>query len=57
MTALARIVVRNGWRRLEWNVLRWNGEAIAFYDALGGRPLDDWLTYRLSGPALESLGT
>jgi GNAT superfamily N-acetyltransferase len=56
LTALARIVVTNGWRRLEWNVLRWNGEAVAFYDALGGRPLDDWLTYRLSGPALESLG-
>jgi len=38
-------------------VLPWNGEAIAFYDTLGGRPLDDWLAYRLSGPALESLGT
>jgi len=57
LTALARIVVTNGWRRLEWNVLRWNSDAIAFYDSLGGRPLDDWLTYRLSGPALESLGT
>ena len=38
-------------------MLRWNTEAIAFYDALGGRPLDDWLTYRLSGAALVSLGT
>ena len=56
LTALARIVVKNGWKRLEWNVLRWNSEAIAFYDTLGGRPLDDWLTYRLSGAALESLG-
>ena len=57
LTALARIAVTNGWRRLEWNVLRWNSEAIAFYDSLGGRPLDDWLTYRLSGAALESLST
>ena len=57
LTALARIVVANNWRRLEWNVLRWNGAAIAFYDALGGRPLDDWLTYRLGGAALESLGS
>jgi GNAT superfamily N-acetyltransferase len=55
--ALSRIVVTNGWRRLEWNVLRWNSDAIAFYDSLGGRPLDDWLTFRLSGPALESLST
>lgn len=57
LTALARIVLKNGWRRLEWNVLRWNGDAIAFYDSLGGRPLDDWMTYRLSGSALESLGS
>ena len=57
LTALARIAVKNGWRRLEWNVLRWNSEAIAFYDSLGGQPLDDWLTYRLSGSDLDSLGT
>ena len=57
LSALARIVVHRGWSRLEWAVLRWNSEAIAFYDSLGGRPLDDWLTYRLSGPALDSLGT
>jgi len=57
LTALARIVVKNGWRRLEWNVLRWNSDAMAFYDSLGGRPLDDWLTYRLSGSALDSLGS
>ena len=57
LTSLARIVVHRGWSRLEWSVLRWNSEAIAFYDSLGGRPLDDWLTYRLTGPALDSLGT
>jgi GNAT superfamily N-acetyltransferase len=57
LTTLARIAVKNGWRRLEWNVLRWNSEAVAFYDSLGGQPLDDWLTYRLSGSALDSLGT
>ena len=57
LTALARVAVTNGWKRLEWNVLRWNSEAISFYDTLGGRPLDDWLTYRLSGAALVSLAT
>ena len=57
LASLARIVVHRGWSRLEWSVLRWNGEAIAFYDSLGGRPLDDWLTYRLTGPALDSLAT
>ena len=57
LSALARIVVHRGWSRLEWAVLRWNSEAIAFYDSLGGRPLDDWLTYRITGPALDSLGS
>ena len=57
LSALARIVVHRGWTRLEWSVLRWNADAIAFYDAIGGRPLDDWLTYRLSGSALDTLGT
>jgi len=57
LSALARIVVHRGWSRLEWAVLRWNSEAIAFYDSLGGRPLEDWLTYRLSGSALDSMGT
>ena len=57
LTSLARIVVHRGWSRLEWSVLRWNSEAIAFYDSLGGRPLDDWLTYRLTGPALDSLAS
>ena len=57
LSSLARIVVHRGWSRLEWSVLRWNREAIAFYDSLGGRPLDDWLTYRITGPALDSLGS
>ena len=55
LTSLARIGLHRGWSRLEWSVLRWNSEAIAFYDSLGGRPLDDWLTYRLTGPALDSM--
>lgn len=55
LTSLVRIVVHRGWTRLEWSVLRWNAGAIAFYDSIGGRPLDDWLTYRLSTPALDGL--
>jgi GNAT superfamily N-acetyltransferase len=55
LSALARIVVHRGWSRLEWAVLRWNSGSIAFYDALGGKPLDDWLTYRISGRSLDTL--
>ena len=57
LSALARIVVHHGWSRLEWAVLRWNSASIEFYDSLGGRPLDDWLTYRLTGDSLDTLAT
>ncbi|MGI9084148.1 MAG: GNAT family N-acetyltransferase [Aeromicrobium sp.] len=55
LSALARIAVHRGWTRLEWAVLRWNSDAITFYDRLGGRPLDDWLTYRLEDDTLRAM--
>jgi GNAT superfamily N-acetyltransferase len=42
---------------LEWRVLDWNAPAIAFYDGLGARPVSQWLTYRLTGEALERLAS
>lgn len=56
LTALARIAVHRGYRRLEWVVLDWNAPSIEFYEALGARPMQEWSTYRLTGEALESLG-
>ncbi len=53
--ALARECVSNGYERLEWSVLNWNAPAIAFYGSLGARPLQDWTTFRLSGPELAAL--
>ena len=41
--------------RMEWAVLDWNAQAIAFYDALGSRSLDDWRIRRLTGEALATL--
>ena len=32
--------------RVEWNVLTWNGDAMGFYEALGARPVEGWVTYR-----------
>ena len=32
--------------RVEWSVLSWNTEAISFYDTLGARPIEGWVTYR-----------
>lgn len=32
--------------RVEWSVLDWNSEAIAFYNRLGAKPVDGWTRYR-----------
>ncbi|WP_307855953.1 GNAT family N-acetyltransferase [Nocardioides faecalis] len=56
LVSLARIAVQRGYRRVEWAVLDWNEPSIAFYRALGARPLAGWSTYRLTGEALAELG-
>lgn len=52
---LARIAADNGCARMEWVVLNWNTPAIAVYQGIGAKPLDDWTTYRLTGDALTGL--
>ncbi|MFJ5534542.1 GNAT family N-acetyltransferase [Streptomyces sp. NPDC093261] len=56
LTELARICVARGYERLEWSVLDWNRPAIAFYEALGARPQDEWTVYRLADGELAELG-
>jgi len=51
----ARLVRERNYGRLEWVVLKWNENAIQFYDALGAGPLDDWTTYRIAGDKLDAL--
>jgi GNAT superfamily N-acetyltransferase len=55
LTTLAGIAADRGYGRLEWWVLRWNEPSIGFYDSLGAKPMDEWLHYRLDGPALATL--
>ncbi len=55
LSALAGECVDNGYTRLSWAVLNWNADAIALYDEIGAQPLDEWTTYRLSGPPLAEL--
>ena len=57
LAALARDCVRNGYSRLGWAVLDWNTDAIALYDAVGGRPMSEWVSYRVSGPELTALAS
>jgi len=55
MLELARIAVREGCGRFEWNVLDWNQPSIDFYRSLGARQLDEWVGCRLEGDALRAL--
>ncbi|OBF33797.1 GCN5 family acetyltransferase [Mycobacterium sp. ACS1612] len=55
LSTLARECVENGYSRLSWAVLDWNVNAIALYDAVGGRQQSEWITYRVSGPELSAL--
>jgi GNAT superfamily N-acetyltransferase len=57
LTWLAATAVSRGCGRLEWAVLDWNEPSIRFYRNLGAVPLDDWTTYRVTGPALNALST
>ena len=51
----AGLAKSRGYPRMEWSVLDWNEPAIGFYEKLGAERIDGWLTYRLSGEALERL--
>ena len=55
LAVLAGECVRNGYSRLGWAVLDWNTDAIALYDAVGGQPMSEWISYRVSGPELVAL--
>jgi GNAT superfamily N-acetyltransferase len=52
---LAKKAVAEGCGRFEWSVLDWNENAIAFYQALGATPMDEWIIQRLTGAALQRL--
>lgn len=55
LSTLARVCVEKGYTRLSWAVLDWNVNAIGLYDSVGGTPLREWITYRVSGPGLSEL--
>jgi GNAT superfamily N-acetyltransferase len=55
LVELARIAVREGCGRFQWQVLDWNTPAVEFYEKLGARALKEWMTMRIDGEALERL--
>jgi GNAT superfamily N-acetyltransferase len=57
LQALAEIAVQRGYARFEWSVLDWNTPSIEFYRGLGAVPMAEWTVFRLSGDALQAVGT
>jgi GNAT superfamily N-acetyltransferase len=44
---LAKIAVERDCDRLDWSCLDWNTKAMAFYEQLGAKKMDEWIPYRL----------
>lgn len=51
----AQTALERGCGRLEWTCLDWNTNAQALYERMGARRMNEWLLYRMTRPALETL--
>jgi GNAT superfamily N-acetyltransferase len=54
LATLAGVCVERGYERLDWWVLHWN-PAREFYHSIKAVAMDEWVPYRLTGPALRTL--
>jgi GNAT superfamily N-acetyltransferase len=54
---LAVIARDCGCGRMDLSVLKWNKDAIKFYDRQGGVPLDEWTQYRFTSDAIDRLAS
>jgi GNAT superfamily N-acetyltransferase len=54
---LAKICVERGYGRFQWWVLDWNTPSIEFYKSQGAVAMDEWTVFRVSGDALNKLGS
>jgi GNAT superfamily N-acetyltransferase len=52
---IARLAKDRNCARFEWSVLNWNEPAIRTYEKLNAKPMKEWILYRLTGDALDSL--
>ncbi len=55
LVRLAQCAVAEECGRFQWQVLDWNAPAIGFYEALGAKPLKEWITMRVSDDAIARL--
>lgn len=52
---LAQRAVDENCGRIQWWVLDWNEPSIKFYESLGAKPMNEWITYRLEGDSIKKL--
>ncbi|WP_139956905.1 GNAT family N-acetyltransferase [Flavicella sediminum] len=45
--------VQLGLKRIEWNVLDWNTNAVKFYESTGAKILDDWQVVQMDAESLK----
>lgn len=55
LVELATIAKESNCGRMEWSVLDWNTPSIAFYQALGAKPMDEWTVFRLTKEGIDNL--
>ncbi len=55
LSSLAQTALDKGCGRFEWSVLDWNEPAIAFYQGIGAKLMQDWRICRVTGEALTKL--
>lgn len=55
LTHLAKVAVKRGCGRYQWQVLDWNTPAIEFYESLGAKAMKEWIPMRVTGDALKKL--
>ena len=53
LEAVAALMRERGGERLEWAALDWNELALGFYRRIGAKTMNEWITHRLDGEALE----
>ena len=52
---VAATAVERGYGRMELAALDWNEPALGFYESLGARSMNEWITQRFEGEALRKL--
>jgi hypothetical protein len=57
LSAVAARVREQGGERLEWAALDWNELALGFYRRIGASTMEEWITHRLDGAALERVAS